>query len=235
MEVLPPIGGYQPLTLSDFPGHVASIVFTQGCNLNCPFCHNRELIPIVDTGACCGERALEEIKANRTKLDGVVITGGEPLIHPGIEVTLSSIKEMGLKTKLDTNGTNPHRLEALIKKRLVDMVAMDIKAPWDKYGAVCGVRVDVGRIKGSLELLLDHLDISLFRTTVVPGLLDSEEIAEIRAMLPAGARYVEQAFVPPRKWEERGPGGPQSTEAMASTSSSAPLGRPLTSITALAG
>ncbi len=187
------VGGLTPFTLTDFPGEVACIVFTQGCNLSCPFCHNKALIPIVSTGnSFKGVRPF--IEKRRGILSGVVISGGEPTIQEDLEESIAQIKEMGFKVKLDTNGTNPQVIEKLLKRGLIDLVAMDIKAPWGKYHLLCGLKVDTGRIKDSLAIIAESGTPHYFRTTLVPGLLDQADVGAIRGLLPPGAPHVVQPF-----------------------------------------
>ncbi len=195
------IGGFTPFTLTDFPGKVAAIVFTQGCNLACPFCHNKSLVPLAGHDARRsngGPRQVLEFLANRRgRLQGVVITGGEPTLHEGLPVFMAEVKRLGFEIKLDTNGTNPKMLKAVLKKGLADFVAMDIKAPWHKYDLLAGTKVDIESLKLSLELIMSSGQDCLFRTTMVPGLLTGGDIDEIKSYLPKGTTHLVQKYVPP--------------------------------------
>lgn len=161
------LGGLQKTTLVDFPGRVACTVFTYGCNFKCGFCHNPGLVnrkgDIFDN-----EEFFRFLKGRKRLLDGVCITGGEPMIHEGLEEFCGKIKELGLEIKLDTNGTNPEALRSLIKKKLIDMVAMDVKTSWDKYKVVGVGKKEVDKVKDSMsEILSSGVEYEL-RTTVVP-------------------------------------------------------------------
>jgi len=190
------IGGFLPVSLSDYPGHVAAVVFTQGCNFRCPFCHNGNLIPLARP-ACdllCEEEILKSVAARRGKLDAVVVSGGEPTLQPDLPEFLHELKKLGYAVKLDTNGSRPDVLESLLKSKLIDYVAMDIKAPLPFYGRLAGVTIDVSAIRQSIELLsrggIDHE----FRTTEVRPLLDAGDMNEIRALVPSESTHRIQPF-----------------------------------------
>ncbi len=191
------IGGFQALTLSDYPGHIASIVFMQGCNFRCPFCHNGTLLAhdrpaaeLIDEDV-----AFATLKRRADFLDGVVISGGEPTMQEDLMVFMERIKRMGLKVKLDTNGSRPAVLRDVLSGRMADCVAMDIKAPFAKYPQLTGVDAPVEAIQESLSLLLDGDTPCQFRTTFVPSLLSEQDIDGIRSYLPDRARHTVQAFV----------------------------------------
>ncbi|HPC96336.1 MAG TPA: anaerobic ribonucleoside-triphosphate reductase activating protein [Sedimentisphaerales bacterium] len=191
------IGGFQALTLSDYAGHIAAIVFTQGCNFRCPFCHNGPLLPLdrpvaelVDEGL-----VLDALKSRAAFLDGVVITGGEPTLQNDLRTFIERIRTMRLKVKLDTNGSHPEVLADLLARRLLDYVAMDIKAPFARYPQLTGVDAPVEAVRESLALLAGSGTPCEFRTTFVPSLLSEHDLDEIRSYLPQGARYAVQAFV----------------------------------------
>jgi pyruvate formate lyase activating enzyme len=191
------IGGFQALTLSDYPGHMASIVFTQGCNFRCPFCHNRSLLacdhPLAERND--EGRVLDCLRARAAFLDGVVLSGGEPTIQEELAAFIERVKTMGLKVKLDTNGSRPEVLRDLLGSRRLDGVAMDIKAPFGKYDRLTGVTAPVEAIRESIALLVEGATPCEFRTTFVPSLLSERDLNEIRSYLPARARYTVQAFV----------------------------------------
>ncbi len=189
------IGGLTPFTLSDYPGKVAAIVFTQGCNFACPFCHNSGLIP---TGHGSNEmvKVLEFLSKRRGRLKAVVISGGEPTIQPDLPFFLQEIKRLGFEIKLDTNGSRPRVLDQLIQMGLLDFIAMDVKAPWRKYEKLSGCKVDTSVIERSIEIISKNNISHLFRTTLVPGLLDESDIQEIRRWLPKDSKHIVQAYRP---------------------------------------
>ena len=135
------LGGLVPFSLNDYPGKVAAVVFTQGCNFRCPFCHNGSLLSsLPDPDFSLPETDFFAfLREKRNKLDGVVISGGEPTLHAGLPVFIRSIKTMGFKVKLDTNGSHPRMLETLIRDHLLDYIAMDIKAPIHRYDYLTSV------------------------------------------------------------------------------------------------
>jgi pyruvate formate lyase activating enzyme len=191
------VGGFKKSSLIDFPDRVAAVVFTKGCNFRCPFCHNARLaLPTEPVERYDETEILEFLDARRGKLDGVVVTGGEPTLHDDLIVFLRECKAMGYETKLDTNGTNPDALRALFDEGLLDFVAMDVKAPFRKYPLLTGVEPDTSAIVRSMQIVVSSGAPYEFRTTVVPGLLESEDVEEIRALVGAGARYRTQEFVP---------------------------------------
>ncbi|MBD3408652.1 MAG: anaerobic ribonucleoside-triphosphate reductase activating protein [Ignavibacteriales bacterium] len=191
------VGGFKKSSLIDFPDRVAAVVFTKGCNFRCPFCHNARLaLPTEPVERYDEAEILEFLDARRGKLDGVVVTGGEPTLHDDLIVFLRECKAMGYETKLDTNGTNPDALRALFDEGLLDFTAMDVKAPFRKYPLLTGVEPDTSAIVRSMQIVAASGIPYEFRTTVVPGLLENEDVEEIRALVGAGARYRTQEFVP---------------------------------------
>lgn len=189
-------GGLNPFTLSDFPGHIAAIAFTQGCNLRCPFCHNGSLIPvnpIPETGLSTGD-ILAFLRARAGKLDGLVVSGGEPALHADLPEFLYEVQGLGLRIKLDTNGTRPRMLRSLIDAGLVDYIAMDIKAPLATYARLAGAPVDTGAIVESMRLIAQSEIPHEFRTTHVTPLLNEGDLAAVRRMIPAGSLHKVQAF-----------------------------------------
>ncbi len=191
------IGGLDPCSFSDYPGRTAAVIFTRGCNFRCPFCHNPSLLKAGREGVMRESELLAFLEKRRGRLDGVVVTGGEPTLQAGLPGFLARIREMGYPVKLDTNGSNPVMLEQLLAAGLVDYVAMDLKAPPAKYDRLAGVRVDMTALCRTVSLIAKSGVPHHFRTTVVDGLLDSGDIGRIRAeLLPAGSRYVLQPYVP---------------------------------------
>ncbi len=191
------IKGFQKVSVIDYPGIMASVLFLSDCNFRCPFCHNPDLIlnrdRIPDIPV---EEILEYLTAKREWIDGVCITGGEPTLHKGLPDLCRTLKGMGMKVKLDTNGTNPEMVSMLIKEGLVDFLAMDIKGPLQKYDKISGVRVNKEDIKRSAELIRSSGLEYEFRTTVVPGMLEEEDISEIGKWLEGSKTYVVQQFRP---------------------------------------
>ena len=191
------LGGIQKLTLLDYPGLVACTVFTLGCNMRCPFCHNSLLVTKADEAEVYPEEEFFKfLTKRRGVLDGVCITGGEPLIHADAGEFIAKIKAMGYKVKLDTNGSFPDRLEEILKSGNVDYVAMDIKNSPEKYADTVGIpRFDVSKIKRSIEVIrasgIDHE----FRTTVVSPLHTAESIAGAAEMIKGEEKYFLQNFV----------------------------------------
>ena len=189
------VQGYQKLTLLDFPGRTACTVFTGGCNLRCPFCHNAGLVRTPLAGPNLTDEVLEYLQKRRGILDGVCITGGEPLLQPDLEDFLRKVKEMGYAVKLDTNGMLPRRLEAILATNLVDYVAMDIKSSPDGYAAATGTDADVSAVKDSLSILRDSGIPFELRTTAVRGIHTVADFAAIGRWIGDVPAYFIQRFV----------------------------------------
>ncbi|KMZ55816.1 anaerobic ribonucleoside-triphosphate reductase activating protein [Dorea sp. D27] len=190
------IQGLQKLTLLDYPGKVACTIFTAGCNFRCPFCHNASLV--VDTYKNA-EIKLEDITAFLKKrmgvLDGVCVSGGEPLIQSDIETFLRRIKEMGYAVKLDTNGSFPDKLKKLVDEKLVDYVAMDIKNSQESYGKTIGIQdYDIRNIHRSVQYLLSDAVPYEFRTTVVLEFHQRSDFESIGRWIKGAQRYYLQQF-----------------------------------------
>jgi pyruvate formate lyase activating enzyme len=166
------LGGYQKLTLIDYPGKLATTVFTAGCSFRCPFCHNPELVSNIkyDVSSILEDELFAFLKKRQGKLEGVCITGGEPTIQPDLIAFIKKIKKLGFLIKLDTNGSRPDVLKKILDENLADYVAMDIKNIPGKYGKTTGTKIDIERIKLSVDLLRRRKADYEFRTTVVPGL-----------------------------------------------------------------
>lgn len=187
--------GMQKLTLLDYPGKTAAIIFTAGCNFRCPFCHNASLVTHIDGAPLEEGSVLEFLKKRGGVLEGVVITGGEPLLHGDISEFMRKIKALGYAIKLDTNGSFPEHLAQIIREGLCDYVAMDVKAPLEDYAEVIGTNdIDTDAIRRSIELLLSGDVEYEFRTTVVKGLHTKDSIERIADMIPAARAYYLQAF-----------------------------------------
>ncbi len=193
------IGGLQKSSLIDYPEKISAIIFTQGCNFRCPYCHNPELIekncsPIPPPTLRWRDGVggiIEFLKSRIGKLDGVVITGGEPTLHKDLPEFISKIKTLGFAVKLDTNGTNPQMLQELIDKKLIDYVAMDIKAPLDKYCDVVCANVDTNKVQQSIDILKNsNVILNSFQDRKIERLYERPCDAEINsARRESGFQY----------------------------------------------
>ncbi len=189
------IGGLQRFSLCDYPGRVAAVVFTQGCNFRCPFCHNGHLLSRNGSGQSpdAGE-VLNFLASRGRRLGGVVISGGEPTLQEDLAGFAGEIRELGLPVKLDTNGSRPEVLETLLTAGLVDYIAMDIKAPLAKYDRLCGGTVDTAAVRASIDMIGGSGVAHHFRTTFVRPLLDEEDLARLRKLVPPSSKHVVQPF-----------------------------------------
>lgn len=190
------ISGLQKLTLLDYPGQVACTVFTGGCNFRCPFCHNASLVLPGQIARDSSEQAvLEFLRKRAGVLDGVAITGGEPLLHKDMPAFLEKVRALGYRIKLDTNGSFPDRLEEIVRAGLVDRVAMDIKNTPELYGVTVGsVDVSMGDIERSKDFLLSGVIDYEFRTTVVKGLHTRESVVGAAKWIRGAKEYYLQQF-----------------------------------------
>ena len=188
--------GLQKLTLLDYPGKMACTVFTGGCNFRCPFCHNRSLVFLNENdGEILTDDILDYLKTRKKILDGVCISGGEPLLHKGIKDFIRKVKNLGMLVKLDTNGSDPETLKELIDEGLVDYVAMDIKQYPEKYLKVIGLEnFDLKVIETSKDLLLQNKVDYEFRTTVVKGFHEVEDFKKIGEWIKGARHYYLQNF-----------------------------------------
>jgi pyruvate formate lyase activating enzyme len=185
------------MSLIDYPDNVCLTVFTGGCNYRCPFCHNANLVLAPEKTATIPlDSALSEIERRKKLIDGITITGGEPLMHNDIRELIEPVKRMGLKVKLDTNGAFFDLLSQLLSENLLDYVAMDIKSSKKKYAEASGANADIGVIERSAELLRASKIDYEFRTTAVPGLVEEEDVGAIGEWLKGSKRYCLQQFVP---------------------------------------
>lgn len=189
--------GLQSLTLLDYPDKVACTVFTGGCNLRCPFCHNASLvIGSKNNGAISEADLFAFLNKRQGILDGVCVTGGEPLLQPEIVDFLRKIKALGYLIKLDTNGTFPDRLRELVTQGLIDYVALDVKSSLEHYQEAIGISsFDVTKVRDSVNYLLTESVDYEFRTTVVKGLHDIEIMQGIAQTIRGAKRYYLQKFV----------------------------------------
>ncbi len=187
-------GGLQRFSLIDYPGELAAVIFTVGCNFRCPYCHNPELVN--GTAERIEEsEVLNFLRKRSGKLTGVSITGGEPTLH-GVELInfIKKVKSMGFKVKLDTNGSNPELLRELMEQNLLDYIAMDIKAPLSKYSYLTNSSLDEGLIRKSIELIMNSDTAYEFRTTVVKGLINQSDIEKILKTIKGARLYCIQNF-----------------------------------------
>jgi pyruvate formate lyase activating enzyme len=193
------IGGFQKVSLIDFPGQISAVIFTQGCNFRCPYCHNPELVdpdlfkPPMDLGPI-----LAYLDLRRGKIDGVTITGGEPTLHADLPELIRTTRELGYRIKLDTNGARPEVLRRLLEEGPLDYIAMDLKAPLEKYpGATCS-EVDPESICESVNLVMSSGVDYEFRTTVLPSPTLEKDLLAMVQQIAGARRWVLQRFVPGR-------------------------------------
>jgi len=189
------IGGFQKISLSDFPGVISSIIFTRGCGFRCPYCHNPELVDAQRFGPEIPWADVHRFLRSRSgRIEGVVITGGEPTAHDDLPDILAQIRSDGFRIKLDTNGSCPSRLAAILESRLVDFVAMDLKAPLARYSEVARVPVDTGAIVESTRLILSSRLPHEFRTTFAKPLLSTDELLSIAETVRGCTSFVVQGL-----------------------------------------
>lgn len=191
------VTGIQKLTLLDYPGVVACTVFTAGCNFRCPFCHNAMLVlpEQIDDECLTDDEVFGFLKKRRGVLDGVAVTGGEPLLHADMPEFLARVKELGYKIKLDTNGSNPELLSEIVKNKLVDRVAMDIKNAPEEYARTIGLKsFDIAPVERSKEMLLSGETDYEFRTTVVKGIHTKESLIGAAKWIEGAKEYYLQQF-----------------------------------------
>lgn len=197
------IGGLQKISLIDYPEAICAVIFSQGCNFRCPYCHNPELVnPLLYQTPLDENEVLQFLGNRRGKLDAITITGGEPTIQDNLIEFAGKIKKMGFAVKIDTNGSKPQILKALLERKMLDFIAMDIKAPLKKYKEVAGVTVDCERIIESMEIILKSGLKHEFRTTIVKSQLSENDILSIARMMPQSGNYVLQRFVPAKTLDQ---------------------------------
>lgn len=187
------IGGLQKTSLLDYPDTISAIIWTIDCNFRCPFCYNKNLV----------EGGVEQIPENEVlsflekrkgMLEGLVISGGEPLLQKDLVAFITKVKNLDYLIKIDTNGMFPKKLKELVDKKLVDYVAMDVKAPKDKYNKLAGVKVDISKIQESIDILKNEMSAYEFKTTFIPDLLKKEDIIDIAKWLEGSKRFYLQQF-----------------------------------------
>ncbi len=198
------IRGWVRTSLIDYPGKIATVLFTSGCNFRCPYCQNSELVLRPESlPQIAPAEVFQFLTRRRGLIDGVVITGGEPTLQKGLDDFLRKIKELGLAAKLDTNGYRPRILRELLEQGLLDYVAMDVKTSLAKYPLAAGVPVDGQRIEESVGLILSSGIVHEFRTTVVPGIVAPEDVEEMAKLITGAEKYILQQFRPQGTLEPR--------------------------------
>ncbi len=219
-QSVPPIAGYHPTTLVDWPGHLAAIIFLPQCNLRCRYCHAGPLLAEPDETIPL-ESILAHVASREGWLDGIVICGGEPTLWPTLPELCRQIRSAHLAVKLDTNGTFPDRVAALLDAGLVDAVAMDLKAPLDdRYRRVCGTPgMDLALVERSKDLLMEGRVEYEFRTTLCPTFIGEDEIHAMGACIAGARRWNLQRFEPTYALDpalrDVAPYGPAEMEALA--------------------
>jgi pyruvate formate lyase activating enzyme len=196
------IGGLEKCSLVDFPGVAAAVVFTQGCNFRCGYCHNPELVYPTMFGPELSEESVFDFLGRRKgKLGGVVVTGGEPTLHPDLPEFLARVKALGFSVKLDSNGTNPSMLKQLYERKLIDYLAMDIKGPLESYSEIACAMVEPGKISESVRLIMSSGVPYEFRTTVVRSQISPEGFDKIGELIRGARIYILQKFSVPPSWK----------------------------------
>ena len=189
------IGGLVKFTLIDFPGRPAAIVFTQGCNFRCRYCHNPELVyPHLFTEPVAEEEIWSFLQRRQGTLEGVVVSGGEPTLHEDLPAFMARLKQMGYATKLDTNGARPAVLKELIDKKLVDFIAMDLKAPLEKYALITGIETNPAILKESMELICNSGLEYEFRTTYDKEVLTEADIKNLEELTQNKNYHVQECL-----------------------------------------
>lgn len=191
------ISGIHKTSLIDYPRKICTVLFTRGCNFLCGYCHNPELVdPKKFRPRIPLYKIFEHLKKRRGKIEAVTITGGEPTIYKDLPKFITKIKQLGYPVKLDTNGSNPKMLQQLIDYRLIDYIAMDIKGPIEKYYTITGRRININKIKTSVELIKKSNISYEFRITVVPTLYDKLDFSKIGQWLKGTKKLYLQKFRP---------------------------------------
>lgn len=196
----------QKTTLIDYPGRVAATVFTAGCNFRCPWCYSKELVLpelIASQPVISEEDILEFFEGKKGLLEGVVLCGGEPTLHPDLPQFIKKIKDLGFEVKLDSNGSNPKMLKDLINAKLIDYVAMDIKLPKERYSSLFAAPISTGNIEESIKILKNSGIGFEFRTTVAPGVHTTDDLENMARWIGEGVpgpkpKYFLQNFRPGR-------------------------------------
>ncbi|RJX34363.1 MAG: anaerobic ribonucleoside-triphosphate reductase activating protein [Desulfarculus sp.] len=201
----PPVKGFIETSFLDWPGQIASVFFLPGCNFRCPYCHNFTLVEEPDSLMTLSlEAVLDRLRPFAGWIDGVVVTGGEPTLHPGLDSLLEQIKQAGFRVKLDTNGYRPQVLVDLVARGLVDMVAMDLKAPLEPlaYRRVSGKPIEVEQVRQSLEFLKACGLAHQIRSTICPAWHGPAELAKMAAAVAGAQAWTLQALDPAHAWDQ---------------------------------
>jgi len=198
------IGGLQKFSLIDYPGKICAIVFTQGCNFRCPYCHNPELVdPDLYEECIPEEEIFAFLEKRKGKLDAVSITGGEPTLQPDLVDFIKKIKAMGYLVKIDSNGSHSEVLKTLIEDKLIDYLAVDVKAPPEKYRKITRSKTNPDLIKQSIDLIKKSNIPHEFRTTVVKSQLNENDLITISKLVKNAELYVLQKFVPSKTMDPK--------------------------------
>lgn len=187
------IGGLQKTSLLDYPKTISAIIWTVGCNCRCPFCYNKDIV-FGNTGLIPEDEVISFLEKRKGMLEGLVITGGEPLMQEDTVDFISKVKKLGYLVKIDTNGAYPEALKELIDKKQVNYIAMDVKAPIDKYEVLTGIKADIKKIKESIELIKNSKIDYEFRTTAIPEYLSKKDILDIAKWLKGSKKFYIQQF-----------------------------------------
>jgi pyruvate formate lyase activating enzyme len=197
------IAGIEACSLIDYPGTVACVLFTRGCNFRCAYCHNPELVyPALFRAVLAEGEVLRFLASRRGKIDAVVVSGGEPTLHGDVREFLVQVRALGFRVKLDTNGSRPNTLKSLLDERLVDYVAMDVKAPLGRYREIARAQIDPSVIRESVGLLMRSGVEYEFRTTVPPVPFGVHDVEAIGELLFGAKVHAFQQYVPPRNAPE---------------------------------
>jgi pyruvate formate lyase activating enzyme len=198
------IGGLQKVSLIDYPGLICAVVFVQGCNFKCSYCHNPELVePKLFRPVIAKRDVIDFLSIRKGKIDAVTISGGEPSIQKDLLPFIQQIKKMGFAVKLDTNGSQPQVIRSLLKENLLDFIAMDVKGPLAKYENIVCAPVDPEKIKESIKNILQSKVEHEFRTTIVKSQLTEKNILKIGEMISGARKYALQKFIPERTLERK--------------------------------
>ena len=187
------IGGFQKTSLLDYPKKISTIIWTVGCNFRCPFCYNKDIVQ-GNVELVPEEEIFDYLKKRKEMIEALVITGGEPLMHKDISDFCKKVKQLGYLIKIDTNGTFPDRLKQLIDEKLVDYIAMDVKAPQAKYDTLTGVKTPIKKIKRSINIIKKSNVDYEFRTTFISKYLNEKDIIEVAKWLEGANSYFIQQF-----------------------------------------
>jgi|LSQX01.3.fsa_nt_gb pyruvate formate lyase activating enzyme len=191
------IAGWQKVSMVDYPGKIATVLFTPGCNFNCYYCHNRELIHPTDSLIGMDEEeVLSYIYKRKGMIDALVLSGGEPTLQKGMAEFIEKAKSTGILIKLDTNGSRPDVIKDLLDRRLLDFVAMDIKAPFHKLMQIIGISADQSKINESIRIIMDQAPDYEFRTTVSPD-LTKQDLLDMASLIKGAKSYALQQYKRP--------------------------------------